>query len=108
MIPQVTEVCGVKRRSSLREKGMNRYSCLPWKRVKMPATQLVVMVCSKLRLAVLLCWQELVLCCDSSGEAEAAQPLTLCLCRLYGGMNYRRLGGGVGVIKMTHCESHIW
>ncbi|XP_069793746.1 kelch-like protein 20 isoform X3 [Narcine bancroftii] len=28
--------------------------------------------------------------------------------RLYGGMNYRRLGGGVGVIKMTHCESHIW
>uniref|UniRef100_A0A3B3SC38 Kelch-like protein 20 n=1 Tax=Paramormyrops kingsleyae TaxID=1676925 RepID=A0A3B3SC38_9TELE len=27
---------------------------------------------------------------------------------LYGGMNYRRLGGGVGVIKMTHCESHIW
>ena len=30
------------------------------------------------------------------------------LCRLYGGMNYRRLGGGVGVIKMTHCESHIW
>ncbi|TKC38133.1 hypothetical protein EI555_009644, partial [Monodon monoceros] len=27
--------------------------------------------------------------------------------RLYGGMNYRRLGGGVGVIKMTHCESHI-
>lgn len=23
-------------------------------------------------------------------------------------MNYRRLGGGVGVIKMTHCESHIW
>ena len=40
-----------------------------------------------------------------------ARVLTL-LCplppRLYGGMNYRRLGGGVGVIKMTHCESHIW
>uniref|UniRef100_S4RJG3 Kelch-like protein 20 n=1 Tax=Petromyzon marinus TaxID=7757 RepID=S4RJG3_PETMA len=28
--------------------------------------------------------------------------------RLYGGMNYRRLGGGVGVVKMTQCESHIW
>ncbi|XP_016385755.1 kelch-like protein 20 [Sinocyclocheilus rhinocerous] len=42
-------------------------------------------------------------------------PVTDCFCwvfflspRLYGGMNYRRLGGGVGVIKMTHCESHIW
>lgn len=34
--------------------------------------------------------------------------LSLTISRLYGGMNYRRLGGGVGVIKMTHCESHIW
>ena len=28
--------------------------------------------------------------------------------KLYGGMNYRRLGGGVGVVKMPQHEAHLW
>lgn len=28
--------------------------------------------------------------------------------KLYGGMNYRRLGGGVGVVKMPQNESHLY
>lgn len=28
--------------------------------------------------------------------------------KLYGGMNYRRLGGGVGVVKMSQQEPNIW
>lgn len=28
--------------------------------------------------------------------------------RIVGGMNYRRLGGGVGVIKMPQNDSHLW
>ena len=27
---------------------------------------------------------------------------------LYGGMNYRRLGGGVGVVRMPQHEAHLW
>ena len=28
--------------------------------------------------------------------------------RLCGTMNYRRLGGGVGVVKMPQHETHLW
>lgn len=28
--------------------------------------------------------------------------------KIYGGMNYRRLGGGVGVVKMPHPDGHVW
>ena len=28
--------------------------------------------------------------------------------KLCGGMNYRRLGGGVGVVRMPQNESHLW
>jgi len=28
--------------------------------------------------------------------------------KIYGGMNYRRLGGGVGVVKMPHPDGHLW
>ena len=28
--------------------------------------------------------------------------------KLCGGMNYRRLGGGVGVVKMSQSESKPW
>ena len=28
--------------------------------------------------------------------------------KLCGGMNYRRLGGGVGVVRMPQHESHLW
>ena len=28
--------------------------------------------------------------------------------KLCGSMNYRRLGGGVGVVKMPHADSHFW
>ena len=28
--------------------------------------------------------------------------------RLYGNMNYRRLGGGVGVVRMPQHEAHLW
>ena len=28
--------------------------------------------------------------------------------RLCGSMNYRRLGGGVGVVKLPHNEAHLW
>ena len=28
--------------------------------------------------------------------------------RIVGGMNYRRLGGGVGVVKMPQNDSHLW
>lgn len=28
--------------------------------------------------------------------------------KLCGGMNYRRLGGGVGVVRMPHNEPHLW
>ena len=28
--------------------------------------------------------------------------------KLYGGMNYRRLGGGVGVVKLSQHEAHLW
>ncbi len=35
-------------------------------------------------------------------DAEAANW------KLCGSMNYRRLGGGVGVVKMPHADSHFW
>jgi len=28
--------------------------------------------------------------------------------KIYGGMNYRRLGGGVGVVKLPHPDGHLW
>ena len=28
--------------------------------------------------------------------------------KIYGGMNYRRLGGGVGVVKLPSHEAHLW
>lgn len=28
--------------------------------------------------------------------------------RLCGSMNYRRLGGGVGVVRLPHHEAHYW
>lgn len=28
--------------------------------------------------------------------------------KLYGGMNYRRLGGGVGVVRMPQQEVQLW
>ena len=28
--------------------------------------------------------------------------------KLCGSMNYRRLGGGVGVVKMPHSDNHFW
>ena len=28
--------------------------------------------------------------------------------KLCGSMNYRRLGGGVGVVEMPHADSHFW
>uniref|UniRef100_A0A674N1Z7 Kelch-like protein 20 n=1 Tax=Takifugu rubripes TaxID=31033 RepID=A0A674N1Z7_TAKRU len=45
---------------------------------------------------------------DDTTELSSAERYNPRTNQLYGGMNYRRLGGGVGVIKMTHCESHIW